>query len=265
LAINSKFFFTSPFVCTNIDHLFHDRQDAFMQTVFQFEPSSDGTGASPALPKVEYGIPADGEPWNRFVLVGEAPGAEEVRRGHPFVGRSGQLLDKILDQATIVRKHCVVTNVFRYQPPGNKVDYFFTSRREAKEQQIPIAEAYGDFGGKWCRTAFAGEIENLYATIKRLSNLSPPNAPQNLNAKRPILAPSAPIIIMALGRTSLWALTGENGLLDKVGRALSCRFLPNVKVIPTFHPSFILRGNWKLQTAWLEHFLTAKEVLLQQS
>jgi uracil-DNA glycosylase len=69
------------------------------------------------------------------------------------------------------------------------------------------------------------------------------------------------MIIIALGRTPLWALTGENGLLEKIGKPLPCRLLPGVQVIPTFHPSFILRGNWGRQDEWLEHFLTAKKYL----
>ena len=43
----------------------------------------------------------DGDGRMGVLLVGEAPGAEEVRLGRPFVGRSGQLLDKILDKAEI--------------------------------------------------------------------------------------------------------------------------------------------------------------------
>jgi DNA polymerase len=210
-----------------------------MQSAFRFEPSSHKPTESSAPPRVEYDFPADMEQWNGLVLVGEAPGAEEIRRGHPFVGRSGQLLDKMLEKAGIHRTQCVVANVFRYQPPGNKVDHFFISRRAGKEQDIALAEEYGAFSGKLCRAAFAGEIENLRHTLEKL---------KKNNSK---------FILIALGRTPLWALTGENELLKKVGRVLPCRLLPGVSVMPTFHPSFILRGNWKLQDEWLEHFLAA--------
>ena len=160
--------------------------------------------------------------------------------GHPFVGRSGQLLDKILERASINRKNCLVANVFRRQPPGNKVDHFFMSRRAAKENDIPLEESLGVFGSVWCRKDYAAEINHLRATLQKM----------------------APKIIVALGRTPLWALTGENGLLDKVGKPLSCRLLPSTFVIPTYHPSFILRGNWALQDKWLEHFAQAKDYLL---
>src|SRR5580692_1651630 len=105
------------------------------QQVFKFGAGSESAEklAIP-LPKVDYEFPTGKA--NGLVLVGEAPGAEEVRLGHPFVGRSGQLLDKMLMRAGIERKQCMVANVFRYQPPGNKVDHFFISRRAAKQQGI---------------------------------------------------------------------------------------------------------------------------------
>jgi uracil-DNA glycosylase len=205
-----------------------------MQHSFAFQ---SGEMPPQSLPSVDYDYPAKTGNWNGLALIGEAPGAEEVRLGHPFVGRSGQLLDKMLQQAGIERRRSFVGNVFRLQPPGNKVDHFFVSRRAAAAQSLPIAETYGKFGSNWCRSDYAGEIDHLRATLDRLK----------------------PRIIVALGRTPLWALTGVNGLLDKVGKSLPCRFASGTPVIPTYHPSFILRGNWGLQEEWLRHFLTAKE------
>ena len=194
------------------------------------------TAAKP-LPKVDYDYPADRKNWSGLALIGEAPGAEEVRLGHPFVGRSGQLLDKMLQQAGIDRRRCFVGNVFRYQPPGNKVDHFFISRRAADAAGIGIADAYGKFGSSWVRADFAGEIDHLRDTLRALK----------------------PRVVLALGRTPSWALAGVNGLLDKVGQNLPCRLLDGIDVIPTYHPSFIMRGNWGLQEKWLTHFLSVKE------
>jgi uracil-DNA glycosylase len=188
-------------------------------------------------PFADYSYPEGG--WNGLVLVGEAPGAEEARQGKPFVGRSGQLLDKILEKASIRREETLIANVFRYQPPGNKVDHFFISRRAAEAENIRIAEEYGKFGSAWCRADWGQEIGHL----------------------RDMLAQKKPKLIMALGRTPLWALTGESGLLTKVGQTLPCRLVPSLSVIPTFHPSFILRGNWKLQDEWLVHFVKATAML----
>ncbi len=188
---------------------------------------------------VDYDFPV-GE-WNGIALVGEAPGAEEVKQGHPFVGRSGQLLDKMLVEAGIERSRCLVANVFRFQPPGNKVDHFFISRRAAKEQGIVVDETFPRFGSALVRAEFATEIEHLAETLKTMKKDHPK------------------MIVVGLGRTPLWALTGEGSLLAKVGKPLPCRLVPGVEVIPTFHPSFILRGNWGLQGEWLNHFIVAKK------
>ncbi len=62
----------------------------------------------------------DGCPTARVVLIGEAPGADEDRIGRPFVGRSGQLLDKMLAAVGLDRSICYITNVLPWRPPGNR-------------------------------------------------------------------------------------------------------------------------------------------------
>lgn len=56
----------------------------------------------------------------KLLLVGEAPGADEDRLGIPFVGRSGHLLDKMLQAIHVKREDCFVTNVLPWRPPGNR-------------------------------------------------------------------------------------------------------------------------------------------------
>ncbi|PWK75713.1 uracil-DNA glycosylase [Aminobacter sp. AP02] len=63
---------------------------------------------------------ADGSPDADLMLVGEAPGRDEDLEGLPFVGRSGQLLDRILAAIGIERKSAFVTNVIPWRPPGNR-------------------------------------------------------------------------------------------------------------------------------------------------
>ncbi len=62
----------------------------------------------------------DGNPHAKIVLVGEAPGADEDRIGVPFVGRSGQLLDKMLAAIGLDRNSCYITNILPWRPPGNR-------------------------------------------------------------------------------------------------------------------------------------------------
>lgn len=63
---------------------------------------------------------ARGSAQARVVLVGEAPGAEEDRRGLPFVGTSGQLLDKMLQSVGLDERDVMITNTVFWRPPGNR-------------------------------------------------------------------------------------------------------------------------------------------------
>lgn len=61
-----------------------------------------------------------GNPGARLMLVGEGPGGEDDRQGLPFVGRAGQLLDRILDAAQIKQEEVYITNVVKCRPPANR-------------------------------------------------------------------------------------------------------------------------------------------------
>ena len=63
---------------------------------------------------------SDGNPAADLMLVGEAPGRDEDIEGKPFVGRSGQLLDRILAAIGIDRTSAYIANVIPWRPPGNR-------------------------------------------------------------------------------------------------------------------------------------------------
>jgi DNA polymerase len=63
---------------------------------------------------------ADGNPNAGLMLVGEGPGAEEDRAGKPFVGPSGQLLDRMLASIGLDRTQYLITNLIPWRPPGNR-------------------------------------------------------------------------------------------------------------------------------------------------
>jgi DNA polymerase len=64
---------------------------------------------------------ADGVPGARVMIVGEAPGRDEDREGRPFVGRAGQLLDRMLAAIGLDRQSTVyITNVLPWRPPQNR-------------------------------------------------------------------------------------------------------------------------------------------------
>jgi DNA polymerase len=62
----------------------------------------------------------DGNPKAKVMLVGEAPGADEDRQGKPFVGVSGQLLDRMLGWIGLDRSSFYITNQVYWRPPGNR-------------------------------------------------------------------------------------------------------------------------------------------------
>jgi uracil-DNA glycosylase len=63
---------------------------------------------------------ADGNPAARIMFVGEAPGRDEDIAGLPFVGRSGQLLDRMLAAIGLDRSSAYIANVIPWRPPGNR-------------------------------------------------------------------------------------------------------------------------------------------------
>ena len=67
--------------------------------------------------QVVFGI---GNPKARLMFVGEAPGEEEDERGEPFVGRSGQLLTKIIEAIGLSRDQVYIANVIKCRPPNNR-------------------------------------------------------------------------------------------------------------------------------------------------
>jgi DNA polymerase len=63
---------------------------------------------------------ADGNPEGDLMIIGEAPGADEDRQGLPFVGRAGQLLDRMLLAIGLDRSKAYIANVVPWRPPGNR-------------------------------------------------------------------------------------------------------------------------------------------------
>lgn len=77
----------------------------------------EGIGLKETATNTVFG---DGNPEARIMLIGEAPGADEDRLGRPFVGVSGQLLDRMLACIELDRQSVYITNVVYWRPPGNR-------------------------------------------------------------------------------------------------------------------------------------------------
>lgn len=85
---------------------------------------------------------ADGNPEARVMLVGEAPGRDEDIQGLPFVGRSGQLLDRMLAAIGLSRETVYIANVVPWRPPGNRTPtpQETTACRPFIERQIELCD-----------------------------------------------------------------------------------------------------------------------------
>ena len=101
-------------------------------------------------------VPGMGNPQAKLVFVGEAPGAEEDNQGLPFVGRAGQLLDKILAAIDLKREDVHILNIIKCRPPENRnpAPDEIEACRHFLEQQIEIIRpgmivALGLFAAQW--------------------------------------------------------------------------------------------------------------------
>jgi DNA polymerase len=83
---------------------------------------------------------ADGNPQAKIMLVGEAPGADEDRLGLPFVGLSGQLLDRMMAAIGLDRTSFYITNVCFWRPPGNRkpTDLELAAQKPFVERHIEL-------------------------------------------------------------------------------------------------------------------------------
>ncbi len=153
------------------------------------------------------------------MIVGEAPGYDEERLGRPFQGVSGQELSKMLREAGIDRSECFITNVCRQRPAGNDINNF-------------IAKAKKDVTPQHIQLRGRSVLKPVYDGVELL---------------RKEIAMVKPNLIIALGNTPLWALTGISGIQKWRGSMLysSDMGLPT-KVLPTYHPAAVLREwSWR--------------------
>ncbi len=74
-----------------------------------------------------------GNPNADLMIIGEAPGAEEDKQGEPFVGKAGQLLNKILDAINFKREDVYIANILKHRPPNNR-----NPKPEERERSLPF-------------------------------------------------------------------------------------------------------------------------------
>lgn len=167
----------------------------------------------------------------KIAIVGEAWGEEEERQRLPFVGPSGHVLNRMLEQTGINRHECFVTNVFNLRPkPTNDITNLCGPQSDGIVGMESIAP------GKYIRREFSGEVARLYDELRDLR----------------------PNLIIALGGTATWATLGQTGI-SKIRGTVSTGVGPlaGIKVLPTYHPTAIIR-DWSLRVTTLFDLIKAR-------
>lgn len=160
-------------------------------------------------------------------LIGEAPGADEIAAGTPFVGASGQLLTRLLLESGFDRSQCFISNVAHERPPDNDIGEWFATKTAAKAAKID------EFAGRYPDP----RILNGHLLLrKRVEEYKPR-------------------LIIAFGNTALWSLTEQWGILKWRGSVLEGP--AGVKVLATVHPAAILR-EWGFRSIVLQDLRRAR-------
>ncbi|MCR4555594.1 MAG: uracil-DNA glycosylase [Alphaproteobacteria bacterium] len=146
------------------------------------------------------------------LLLGEAPGAEEDKQGLPFVGQSGQLLDKVLAAVGLDRTKVYITNILPWRPPGN---------RTPNTQEVALFRPY---------------------VLKHISLINPK-------------------VVVCLGGTSTKALLQTTeGIMKLHGRWTTTEGI-SAKIMPTFHPAYLLRSPSQKREFWRDFLIIREEIL----
>ncbi len=111
--------FTDPYTCAEA-RIPPDSPLRQMHTLEEVEAYVRNTVLIPIDKTRRNPVFADGNPEADLMVIGEAPGAEEDRQGKPFVGRAGQLLNKMLQAIGFSREEVYITNILKSRPPNNR-------------------------------------------------------------------------------------------------------------------------------------------------
>ena|SRR2546427_3969372 len=153
-------------------------------------------------------VPGYGPLPARFLLIGEAPGEFEEEKGRPFVGPAGHLLDGCLVAAGLPRSASYISNVCKYRPPRNRIEEWITDNKAKAGRNGLTLQT----NGLWHNAQVNEGVLELYDEIERCK----------------------PEVIVALGGTPLWALTGNTGISKWRGSEL---WYGDARLVPVNHPS----------------------------
>ena len=156
----------------------------------------------------------------KIAFLGEAPGDEEVNAGVPFVGPSGRIFNAMLRTAGIDRKECWVGNVFTEKLPDNDVANWCADTKTARAEGFADLPPIGSAG--YLKPEHLHHLDGLEAQLSEVK----------------------PTVVVPLGGTALWALAGMTTIMQNRGAVQPARYVWKGKLIPTFHPAYVMRA-WK--------------------
>ena len=169
-----------------------------------------------------------GNPKARLMFVGEAPGEDEDIQGLPFVGRAGQLLTKIIEAMGLKRQDIYIANILKCRPPNN-------------------------------RAPLPTEILACADNIRRQIDLIRPKVICTLGkfASQTLLKSATPITAMR-GKFQEYPAFGlpSGGIPPEGDR----RRGNGIKVMPTFHPAYLLRNPQDKRLVWEDMKKIIKEL-----
>lgn len=160
-----------------------------------------------------------GNPNAKLMVIGEAYGSEEERLGQPFMGAAGTELTRMLQAAGINQGDVWYSNLVNARPPRDDLgEWFALTKKAVTPEHLPLRD-------KMVKPIVRMGYDSLCEEI-RLVN---------------------PNVIIPVGNYALWALTGAWGALKWRGSMLRLSEEPHPKVIPTLHPSAVIR-EWKYRS-----------------
>lgn len=159
----------------------------------------------------------EGRPDADCMIVGEAWGETEERSGIPFSGTYGLELNRMLQEAGILRNECYATNVVNARPPRNDITAWIPEDKKS----------------------ITGRM------VQRQGKFVDPIVAEGFDMLAKEIALVKPRVIIALGETALWALT-ENESIVKWRGSLLTGSHGDAIIVPTYHPSAVLRmWEWR--------------------
>jgi DNA polymerase len=164
----------------------------------------------------------------KILGCGEAPGQQEEFTGIPFIGASGQELDRLLEQSGLHRRDLYLTNLLFTRPPDNNFDVFCLPRKDLPNgYSLPAISS-----GRYLHPDLLCELERLLAETKSVR----------------------PNLILALGAKALWAYTGLTAIAKLRGTVIET---PHGKLLATYHPAALFR-DWGMRPVVLADLLKAE-------